>query len=51
MGSADPLGELKRSPRPPNRNMGPTSKRREREGKRGEVFIYCLKLKIQTFVL
>jgi len=30
----DPLGELKRSPRPPSRNTeGPTSKRRGREGK------------------
>ena len=29
----DPLGELKRSPRPPSRNKGPTSKGREREGR------------------
>jgi len=28
-----PLGELKRSPRPPSRNKGPTSKGGEREGK------------------
>jgi len=28
----DPLGELKRSPTPPNRKMGPTSKGRGREG-------------------
>jgi len=35
----DPLGELKRSPRPPSRKKGPTSKGRGREGKgegRGE---------------
>jgi len=39
----DPLGELKRSRRPPNRNKGPTSKRRGNGGegrrkkwKRGE---------------
>jgi len=31
----DPLGELKRSPRPPSRKRGPTSKGREREGRRG----------------
>ena len=30
----DPLGELKRSPTPPNRKMGPTSKGRGREGRR-----------------
>ena len=29
---ADPLGELKRSPRPPSRKTGPTSKGRGREG-------------------
>jgi len=28
----DPLGELKRSPRPSSRNKGPTSKGRTREG-------------------
>jgi len=35
---SDPLGELKRSPRPPSRNMGPTSKGRgrEREGRERE---------------
>ena len=32
----DPLGELKHSPRPPNRKKGPTSKGRGREGKGGE---------------
>ena len=35
----DPLGELKRSPRPPSDKKGPTSKGRGREGKgegRGE---------------
>ena len=30
----DPLGELKRSPRPPNRKRGPTSKGRGWEGRR-----------------
>jgi len=41
----DPLGELKRSPRPPSRKRGPTSKGREgreggdgREGRGGERF-------------
>ena len=29
----DPLGEIKRSPRPPSRKRGPTSKGRGREGK------------------
>ena len=32
----DPLGELQRSPRPPSRNKGPTSKGREREGRESE---------------
>jgi len=34
----DPLGELKRSPRPPSRNKGPTSKGRgkKRKGRGGE---------------
>ena len=31
----DPLGELKRSPRPPSRKSGPTSKGRGREGRGG----------------
>ena len=32
----DPLGELKRSPRPPSRKRGPTSKGRGGEGREGE---------------
>ena len=31
----DPQGELKRSPRPPSRKRGPTSKGRGREGRQG----------------
>ena len=31
----DPLGELKRFPRSPSRNKGPTSKGRKREGRGG----------------
>jgi len=31
----DPLGELKRSPRPSSRKRGPTSKGRGREGREG----------------
>ena len=38
---ADPLGELKRSPRPPSRNKGggATSKGRGREGRGGETLL------------
>ena len=32
----DPLGELERSPRPPSRKRGPTSKGRGKEGRGGE---------------